>query len=77
MSRARDTSHAQDQGNIDLQQEICEEAPFYTLGPLTTDVAPAYDPTYPGHRAADDRWWGTAMLCYVTPKGAPRPAQPR
>jgi phosphomethylpyrimidine synthase len=45
--------------NVDLQQEICEEAPFYTLGPLTTDIAPAYDHI---------TWWGTAMLCYVTPK---------
>ncbi|MFE5093709.1 phosphomethylpyrimidine synthase ThiC [Streptomyces sp. NPDC056638] len=54
--------------NIDLQQEICEEAPFYTLGPLTTDVAPAYDHVTSGIGAAMIAWWGTAMLCYVTPK---------
>ncbi|MEU6735563.1 phosphomethylpyrimidine synthase ThiC [Streptomyces physcomitrii] len=54
--------------NIDLQQEICEEAPFYTLGPLTTDVAPAYDHITSGIGAAMIGWWGTAMLCYVTPK---------
>ncbi|WP_406740119.1 phosphomethylpyrimidine synthase ThiC [Streptomyces atratus] len=54
--------------NIDLQQEICEEAPFYTLGPLTTDVAPAYDHITSGIGAAVIAWWGTAMLCYVTPK---------
>ncbi|MFB6713449.1 MULTISPECIES: phosphomethylpyrimidine synthase ThiC [unclassified Streptomyces] len=54
--------------NIDLQQEICEEAPFYTLGPLTTDVAPAYDHITSGIGAAMIAWWGTAMLCYVTPK---------
>jgi phosphomethylpyrimidine synthase len=54
--------------NIDLQQEICEEAPFYTLGPLTTDIAPAYDHITSGIGAAMIAWWGTAMLCYVTPK---------
>ncbi|WP_103500510.1 MULTISPECIES: phosphomethylpyrimidine synthase ThiC [unclassified Streptomyces] len=54
--------------NIDLQQEICEEAPFYTLGPLTTDIAPAYDHITSGIGAAMIGWWGTAMLCYVTPK---------
>ncbi|MFJ6465159.1 phosphomethylpyrimidine synthase ThiC [Streptomyces sp. NPDC091387] len=54
--------------NIDLQQELCEEAPFYTLGPLTTDVAPAYDHITSGIGAAMIAWWGTAMLCYVTPK---------
>jgi phosphomethylpyrimidine synthase len=54
--------------NIDLQQEICEEAPFYTLGPLTTDVAPGYDHITSGIGAAMIGWWGTAMLCYVTPK---------
>ncbi|PJE99459.1 phosphomethylpyrimidine synthase ThiC [Streptomyces carminius] len=54
--------------NIDLQQEICEEAPFYTLGPLTTDVAPGYDHITSGIGAAMIAWWGTAMLCYVTPK---------
>ncbi|MGP3952283.1 phosphomethylpyrimidine synthase ThiC [Streptomyces sp. 7N604] len=54
--------------NVDLQQEICEEAPFYTLGPLATDVAPAYDHITSGIGAAMIAWWGTAMLCYVTPK---------
>jgi phosphomethylpyrimidine synthase len=54
--------------NIDLQQEICDEAPFYTLGPLTTDVAPGYDHITSGIGAAMIAWWGTAMLCYVTPK---------
>ncbi|WP_236073087.1 phosphomethylpyrimidine synthase ThiC [Streptomyces tardus] len=54
--------------NIDLQQEICDEAPFYTLGPLTTDIAPGYDHITSGIGAAMIGWWGTAMLCYVTPK---------
>ena len=54
--------------NVDRQQEICEEAPFYTLGPLTTDIAPAYDHITSGIGAAMIGWWGTAMLCYVTPK---------
>ncbi|MDT0446028.1 phosphomethylpyrimidine synthase ThiC [Streptomyces johnsoniae] len=54
--------------NVDLQQELCEEAPFYTLGPLTTDVAPGYDHITSGIGAAMIAWWGTAMLCYVTPK---------
>lgn len=54
--------------NIDLQQEICDGAPFYTLGPLTTDIAPAYDHITSGIGAAMIAWWGTAMLCYVTPK---------
>src|SRR6201996_5063678 len=54
--------------NIDLQQELCEEAPFYPLGPLTTDIAPAYDHITSGIGAAMIAWWGTAMLCYVTPK---------
>ncbi|MFC7218028.1 phosphomethylpyrimidine synthase ThiC [Streptomyces polyrhachis] len=54
--------------NIDLQQEVCEEAPFYTLGPLTTDIAPGYDHITSGIGAAMIAWWGTAMLCYVTPK---------
>ncbi|WP_367124807.1 phosphomethylpyrimidine synthase ThiC [Streptomyces phytohabitans] len=54
--------------NIDLQREICDEAPFYTLGPLTTDIAPAYDHITSGIGAAMIGWWGTAMLCYVTPK---------
>ncbi|MGW4652422.1 phosphomethylpyrimidine synthase ThiC [Kitasatospora sp. NPDC004289] len=54
--------------SMDLQKEICDEAPFYTLGPLTTDVAPGYDHITSGIGAAMIAWWGTAMLCYVTPK---------
>lgn len=54
--------------NIDLQQEICDEAPFYTLGPLTTDIAPGYDHITSAIGAAMIGMWGTAMLCYVTPK---------
>ncbi|HEY1093535.1 MAG TPA: phosphomethylpyrimidine synthase ThiC [Glycomyces sp.] len=54
--------------NVDLQQELCGEAPFYTLGPLTTDVAPAYDHITSAIGAAMIGWFGTAMLCYVTPK---------
>jgi phosphomethylpyrimidine synthase len=54
--------------NVDLQQEVCKEAPFYTLGPLTTDVAPGYDHITSAIGAAMIGWFGTAMLCYVTPK---------
>ena len=54
--------------NMDLQLELCHEAPFYTLGPLTTDVAPGYDHIKSAIRAAMIGWFGTAMLCYVTPK---------
>jgi phosphomethylpyrimidine synthase len=54
--------------NVDLQQEICGEAPFYTLGPLTTDIAPGYDHITSAIGAAMIAWHGTAMLCYVTPK---------
>lgn len=54
--------------NVDLQMEICQEAPFYTLGPLTTDIAPGYDHITSAIGAAMIGWWGTAMLCYVTPK---------
>ncbi|WP_181768957.1 phosphomethylpyrimidine synthase ThiC [Streptomyces albidus (ex Kaewkla and Franco 2022)] len=54
--------------NVDRQQRVCEEAPFYTLGPLTTDIAPGYDHITSGIGAAMIGWWGTAMLCYVTPK---------
>ncbi len=54
--------------NVDLQQEICDEAPFYTLGPLTTDIAPGYDHITSAIGAAMIGMWGTAMLCYVTPK---------
>src|SRR5579862_9486681 len=54
--------------NVDLQLELCHEAPFYTLGPLTTDVAPGYDHITSAIGAAMIGWYGTAMLCYVTPK---------
>ncbi len=54
--------------NMDLQLEHCSEAPFYTLGPLTTDIAPAYDHITSAIGAAQIGWYGTAMLCYVTPK---------
>ncbi len=54
--------------NMDKQLEACGEAPFYTLGPLTTDIAPAYDHITSGIGAAMIGWYGTAMLCYVTPK---------
>ncbi len=54
--------------NVDLQLEVCHEAPFYTLGPLTTDIAPGYDHITSAIGAAMIGWYGTAMLCYVTPK---------
>ncbi|HEY2009341.1 MAG TPA: phosphomethylpyrimidine synthase ThiC, partial [Rhizomicrobium sp.] len=54
--------------NMDRQLESCGEAPFYTLGPLVTDVAPGYDHITSGIGAAMIGWFGTAMLCYVTPK---------
>jgi phosphomethylpyrimidine synthase len=54
--------------NVELQMELCHEAPFYTLGPLTTDVAPGYDHITSAIGAAMIGWYGTAMLCYVTPK---------
>jgi phosphomethylpyrimidine synthase len=54
--------------NMDKQLKECGEAPFYTLGPLTTDVAPGYDHITSGIGAAMIGWFGTAMLCYVTPK---------
>jgi phosphomethylpyrimidine synthase len=54
--------------NMDRQLEVCHEAPFYTLGPLTTDVAPGYDHITSAIGAAMIGWFGTAMLCYVTPK---------
>ncbi|MGG1335118.1 phosphomethylpyrimidine synthase ThiC [Bacillus subtilis] len=54
--------------NIDKQMDICKEAPFYTLGPLTTDIAPGYDHITSAIGAAMIGWYGTAMLCYVTPK---------
>jgi phosphomethylpyrimidine synthase len=54
--------------NMDKQLELCHEAPFYTLGPLTTDIAPGYDHITSAIGAAMIGWYGTAMLCYVTPK---------
>ncbi len=54
--------------NVRLQQELCDEAPFYTLGPLATDIAPGYDHITSAIGAALIAWHGTAMLCYVTPK---------
>ena len=54
--------------NMDKQLEVCKEAPFYTLGPLTTDIAPGYDHITSAIGAAMIGWFGTAMLCYVTPK---------
>jgi phosphomethylpyrimidine synthase len=54
--------------NMDLQLEHCHEAPFYTLGPLVTDIAPGYDHITSAIGAAMIGWYGTAMLCYVTPK---------
>jgi phosphomethylpyrimidine synthase len=54
--------------NVDLQMQICHEAPFYTLGPLVTDIAPGYDHITSAIGAAMIGWYGTAMLCYVTPK---------
>ena len=54
--------------NMDKQLEVCGEAPFYTLGPLVTDIAPGYDHITSGIGAAMIGWFGTAMLCYVTPK---------
>jgi phosphomethylpyrimidine synthase len=54
--------------NMELQQRLCDDAPFYTLGPLTTDIAPGYDHITSAIGAAMIGWYGTAMLCYVTPK---------
>ncbi len=54
--------------NMEKQLDVCGEAPFYTLGPLTTDIAPGYDHITSGIGAAMIGWYGTAMLCYVTPK---------
>ena len=54
--------------NMDWELDVCHEAPFYTLGPLTTDVAPGYDHITSGIGAANIGWYGCAMLCYVTPK---------
>ncbi len=63
--------------NMERQLRVCHEAPFYTLGPLTTDIAPGYDHITSAIGAAMIGWMGTAMLCYVTPEGAPRPAGPQ
>ncbi len=63
--------------NMDRQLAVCDEAPFYTLGPLTTDVAPGYDHITSAIGAAMIGWFGTAMLCYVTPKEHLGPAGPR
>ncbi len=54
--------------NVELQDTLCKEAPFYTLGPLVTDIAPGYDHITSAIGAAMIGWWGTSMLCYVTPK---------
>ncbi|MCE7883799.1 MAG: phosphomethylpyrimidine synthase ThiC, partial [Actinobacteria bacterium ATB1] len=54
--------------NVTTEQELCRDAPFYTLGPLVTDVAPGYDHITSAIGAAQIGWYGTAMLCYVTPK---------
>jgi phosphomethylpyrimidine synthase len=54
--------------NVRMEQEICHEAPFYTLGPLVTDIAPAYDHITSAIGAAMIGWFGASMLCYVTPK---------
>ena len=63
--------------NMEKQIEWCHEAPFYTLGPLTTDIAPGYDHITSGIGAAMIGWYGCAMLCYVTPEGTPRPTKQR
>ena len=54
--------------NVEKQSAICGNAPFYTLGPLTTDIAPGYDHITSAIGAAMISWYGTSMLCYVTPK---------
>ena len=54
--------------NMDMQMEHCHEAPFYTLGPLTTDIAPGYDHITSAIGAAMIGWYGCSVLCYVTPK---------
>jgi phosphomethylpyrimidine synthase len=54
--------------NVDKQLQACAEAPFYTLGPLITDISPGYDHISSAMGAANIGWYGTAMLCYVTPK---------
>ena len=64
------------QVNMEKQLKECQEAPFYTLGPLTTDIAPGYDHITSGIGAAMIGWYGCAMLCYVTPKEHLGPAEP-
>ena len=64
----RPRADAQDQGEYGQAAGSCGEAPFYTLGPLVTDIAPGYDHITSGIGAAMIGWFGTAMLCYVTPK---------
>jgi phosphomethylpyrimidine synthase len=66
--RPRPCADAHDQGEHGPAAQYCKEAPFYTLGPLTTDIAPGYDHITSGIGAAMIGWYGTAMLCYVTPK---------
>ena len=63
--------------NVRLEEELCAQAPFYTLGPLTTDIAPAYDHITSAIGAAIIAQAGTAMLCYVTPKEHLGPARPQ
>ena len=60
--------YIQDLHFVDLQKKYCKDAPFYTLGPLTTDIAPGYDHITSAIGAAMIGWYGTSMLCYVTPK---------
>ena len=62
--------------NMRLEQEWCDEAPFYTLGPLVTDIAPGYDHITSAIGGAMIGWFGTSMLCYVDPEGTPRTAEP-
>jgi len=54
--------------NVELQRKVCHDAPFYTLGPITTDITPGYDHITSAIGAANIGWYGTSMLCYVTPK---------
>ena len=73
----RPRADAQDQGEHGQQLQLCHEAPFYTLGPLVTDIAPGYDHITSAIGAAMIGWYGTAMLCYVTPKEHLGPAEPQ
>ncbi len=68
MIEGRPRADAYDSAQHDRGTEHCHEAPFYTLGPLTTDIAPGYDHFTSGIGAAMIGWFGCAMLCYVTPK---------